>query len=230
MCAATGCRSQPMDRGIEQEVRAGWLQVRAADAQWSLRATDAGAVLRRGRGGISERAGPVRITDRGRARCRTPRRRSPAISTPGAPTQCWAADAAAGGTPLAVAVPRQLRGFIALLRGRGTCRTPDSAFAEARTQFERAAALAPQSSAARNLVTITQVAQAYRSASRRISRRSDSSRRCEGCSGTDPEQRACSWQPWRALRSGARASAQCAVVVGAVRGGSRSARRSSERV
>ncbi len=39
--------------------------------------------------------------------------------------------------------------------------TSPEALAEARVQFQRAAALAPQSSAARHLVTLTSIAQAY---------------------------------------------------------------------
>jgi hypothetical protein len=67
-------------------------------------------------------------------------------------------DAAAGGTPLAVAVPRQLRAFISLIRRRPT---DDAPLAEARAQFERAASLVPQSSHARNLVILTRIAQTY---------------------------------------------------------------------
>ena len=67
-------------------------------------------------------------------------------------------DAAAGGTPLAVAVPRQLSAFMTLMRGGAS----PEALAEARVQFQRAAALAPQSSAARNLVALTSIALAYR--------------------------------------------------------------------
>jgi hypothetical protein len=66
-------------------------------------------------------------------------------------------DAVVGGTPLAVAVPRQLRGFLGLLRRR----TPDVPLADAQSQFERAAELVPHSSHARNLVAMTRVAQTY---------------------------------------------------------------------
>jgi hypothetical protein len=67
-------------------------------------------------------------------------------------------DAAAGGTPLAVAVPRQVRAFISFARNAAP---PDVRLADAREQFDRAATLVPQSSHARNLVTITRVAQTY---------------------------------------------------------------------
>jgi hypothetical protein len=67
-------------------------------------------------------------------------------------------DAAAGGTPLAVAVPRQLRAFISLLRRRGTDAAP---LADARQQFERAATLVPDSADARNLVLMARVAESY---------------------------------------------------------------------
>ena len=156
---------EPMDRGSNKKFDRGWLQVRAADTQWSLRAKMPELYFVEGVAGYLM------------ARVRSNSQTIVDASLQGADTaiarytDAWGAnavlgaDAAAGGTPLAVAVPRQVRGFVALLRGRGTDagRGTDTTFAEARTQFERAAALAPHSSDARNLVTITQVAQAYRS-------------------------------------------------------------------
>ena len=172
---------EPMDRGSNKKFERGWLQVRAADTQWSLRAKMpelyfvegvAGYLMARVRSNSQTIAdASLRGADAAIARY----------------TDAWGenavlgADAVAGGTPLAVAVPRQVRGFVALLRGRAS----DTAFTEARAHFERAAALAPHSSDARNLVTITQVAQAYRSpAADRPPRRFIDEVR--GLLGTDP--------------------------------------------
>jgi hypothetical protein len=149
---------EPMDRRSDQKFERGWLQVRATDAQWSLRAKMPELYFVEG------------VTGYLMARVRSD---SQAIFDPalqGAETaiarytDAWGVNAVLGndattnGTPLAVAVPRQVRGFVSLLRSRGS----DAGIAEARTHFERAAALASHSSDARNLVTITQVAQTYR--------------------------------------------------------------------
>ncbi len=66
--------------------------------------------------------------------------------------------AATSGTPLAVAMPRQLRGFVSILRTRGS----DDGLIEARTQFERAATLVPHSGNARSLLAIARMAVAFR--------------------------------------------------------------------
>jgi hypothetical protein len=149
---------EPIDRGSDQTFERGWLHVRATDAPWSLRAKMPELYFVEG------------VTGYLMARVRS---NSPTIfdaSLQGAEnalaryTNAWGVSAVLGsdpttnGTPLAVAVPRQLRGFIALLRGRGA----DAGLVDARAQFERAAALAAHSSDARNLSTITQVAQTFR--------------------------------------------------------------------
>src|SRR5262245_13382503 len=148
---------EPMDRGSDKKFERGWLQARAADAQWSLRAKMPELYFVEGVAGYLM------------ARVRSD---SPAIvdaALQGADaamtryTDAWGVNAVLGndattnGTPLAVAVPRQLRGFIALLRARGS----ESGLVDARAQFERAAALAAYSSDARNLLTITEVAQTF---------------------------------------------------------------------
>jgi hypothetical protein len=151
---------QPMDRNTasDRKLAPGWLQVRATDAQWSLR-----------------RQMPELYFIEGVAGYLTARVRSNSAAVVDAALQSaesaltryldgWGAnavlgnDASGNGTPLALGVPRQLRGFVALLRGRGS----DAALTEARTQFERAATLTPHSSHARNLVTMARVAQSYR--------------------------------------------------------------------
>jgi hypothetical protein len=149
---------EPMDRGTNRKFERGWLQVRATDAQWTLRAKMPELYFVEGVAGYlmaRVRASSQTIVD---------------AALQGADAAiaryngAWGVNAVLGtdpttnGTPLAVAVPRQLRGFIALLRSRGA----DAGLAEARTHFERAAALAAHSSDARNLVTITQVAQTFR--------------------------------------------------------------------
>jgi hypothetical protein len=149
---------EPMDRGTNRKFERGWLQVRPTDAQWSLRAKMPELYFVEGVAGYLM------------ARVRSDSQTIVGAALQGAESaitryiESWGANAVLGndattnGTPLAVAVPRQLRGFVALLRGRGT----DGGMAEARTHFERAAALASHSSDARNLVTITQVAQTFR--------------------------------------------------------------------
>ena len=94
--------------------------MRAADTQWSLRAKMPELYFVEGVAGYLM------------ARVRSNSQTIVDASLQGADTaiarytDAWGAnavlgaDAAAGGTPLAVAVPRQLRGFVALLRGRGT--------------------------------------------------------------------------------------------------------------
>jgi hypothetical protein len=149
---------EPMDRGNNRTFERGWLQVRPTDAQWSLRAKMPELYFVEGVAGYlmaRVRANSQTIVD---------------ASLQGAESaitryiEGWGANAVLGndattnGTPLAVAVPRQLRGFVALLRARGT----DAGLAEARTHFERAAALASHSSDARNLVAITHIAQTFR--------------------------------------------------------------------
>lgn len=149
---------EPMDRGSNKKFERGWLQVRTTDVQWSLRAKMPELYFVEGAAGYLM------------ARVRSDSQPIVDAALRGADiaiaryTDAWGAnavlgpDATVGGTPLAVAVPRQLQGFVALLRGRAS----DAAFTEARAHFERAASLAPHSSDARNLVTITRVAQAYR--------------------------------------------------------------------
>lgn len=148
---------EPMDRGSDQKFERGWLQVRP-DAQWSLRAKMPELYFVEGVAGYLM----------ARVRSNSPAIVDAALLGADAAiaryTDAWGVNAVLGndattnGTPLAVAVPRQLRGFIALLRSRGS----DSGLVEARAQFERAAALAAHSSDARNLLTITQVAQTFR--------------------------------------------------------------------
>lgn len=151
---------QPMSQspGIGQPLTRGWLLARAPDAQWSLKrqmpelfAVEgiAGYLSGRIRGGNAASIDAIfQSADAAMTRY----------------LDAWGvnavlgSDAAAGGTPLAVAVPRQLRGFTALLRGRSS----DASLADAGTQFERAASLVPHSSQARNLVTMVGMAQAYR--------------------------------------------------------------------
>lgn len=151
---------QPMSQnpGRGSPLTRGWLLTRAPDAQWSLRrqmpelyAVEgiAGYLSARIRGGSAASAdATLQTADAAFTRY---------LDAWGA-NALLGSDAAAGGTPLAVAVPRQLRGFATLLRGRGS----DASVSDARAQFERAAMLAPQSSDARNLVTMVSVAQAYR--------------------------------------------------------------------
>jgi hypothetical protein len=148
----------PVNRtfGSSQKLPPGWLQARATDAQWSLR-----------------RQMPELYFVEGLTGYLTARVRSTAPAVVSSALQnaetgitryldAWGAnavlgsDAVAGGTPLAVAVPRQLRGFVSLMRGSET------ALADARAQFDRAATLAPHSANARNLATIAAVAQTYR--------------------------------------------------------------------
>ncbi len=135
----------------------GWIQARAQDEQWSLRrqmpelyfveavAGYLSARVPQNRGAVSQRA----LQNAESALTRY--------------LEAWGAnavlgsDAAAGGTPLAVAVPRQLAGFMTLLRG-----TSPEAIGQARTQFDQAATLVPQSSAARHLAALASIAQAYR--------------------------------------------------------------------
>lgn len=149
---------EPMDRGTNRKFARGWMQVRAADAQWSLRAKMPELYFVEGVAGYlmaRVRADSPTIVDAAL------RGADAAIARY---TDSWGANAVLGndattnGTPLAVAVPRQVRGFVSLLRSRNS----DSGLAEARTHFERAAALASHSSDARNLVTITQVALTFR--------------------------------------------------------------------
>lgn len=136
----------------------GWIQARAPDAQWSLRRHMPELYFVEGVAGYLSARVPQ---NRGPAAQRALQNGQEALTRY---LDAWGVnavlggDAAAGGTPLAVAVPRQLSGFMTLMRGAAS---PES-LAEARSQFQRAAALAPHSSDARNLVTITQVAQAYR--------------------------------------------------------------------
>ncbi len=149
---------EPMDRGSNRKFERGWLQVRPTDAQWSLRAKMPELYFVEGVAGYLM------------ARVRSNSQTIVDASLQGAESAIaryidgWGANAVLGndattnGTPLAVAVPRQLRGFVALMRGRGA----DAGLAEARTHFERAAALASHSSDARNLVAITQIAQTFR--------------------------------------------------------------------
>ncbi len=149
---------EPMDRGSNRKFERGWLQVRPTDAQWSLRAKMPELYFVEGIAGClmaRVRANSPTIVDAALQGAESAITRY---------IEAWGANAVLGtdattnGTPLAVAVPRQLRGFVALLRGRGA----DGGLADARTHFERAAALASHSSDARNLVAITQVAQTFR--------------------------------------------------------------------
>jgi hypothetical protein len=151
---------QPMSEhpGIGRPLTRGWLLARAPDAQWSLRRQMPELYA------VEGIAGYLMGRIRGDNAATFDATLQSADSAMTRYLDAWGAnallgsDAAAGGTPLAVAVPRQLRGFTTLLRGRAS----DASLAEARTQFERAATLVPQSSQARNLVTIVSVAQAYR--------------------------------------------------------------------
>ena len=150
---------QPMERrpGSNRQLTRGWLLARATEAQWSLRRQMPELFFVEGVAGyLAARTQP------NAAQVATW-----LISSETAINryiEAWGAnavlggDAAAGGTPLAVAVPRQLRGFITLLRARGSV----ASFAEALPHFERAATLVPYSSNARNLVTMTRMARAYR--------------------------------------------------------------------
>jgi hypothetical protein len=149
---------EPMDRGTNRKFERGWLQVRPTDAQWSLRAKMPELYFVEGIAGYlmaRVRANSPTIVDAALQGAESAITRY---------IEAWGANAVLGtdattnGTPLAVAVPRQLRGFVTLLRGRGA----DAGLAEARIHFERAAALASHSSDARNLVAITQVAQTFR--------------------------------------------------------------------
>jgi len=135
----------------------GWMQARAPDAQWSLRRHMPELYFVEAVAGYLSARVPQ---NRGPAAQRALQNAETALTRY---LDAWGvnavlgSDAAAGGTPLAVAVPRQLSAFMTLMR---TGASPE-ALAEARGQFQRAAALAPQSSAARHLVTLTSIAQAY---------------------------------------------------------------------
>jgi hypothetical protein len=177
---------QPMDRSTpsDRKLAPGWLQVRAADAQWSLRRQMPELYF------IEAVAGYLTARTRTNSATVVDTALQYADTALTRYLDAWGANAvlggdpAANGTPLAVGVPRQLRGFVALLRGRGS----DAALTEARTQFERAAALTPHSSHARNLVTMTRVAQTYRqpSADQPPRRFIDDWR---GLLGSDPDNR-----------------------------------------
>jgi len=149
---------EPMDRGTNRKFERGWLQVRVTDAQWSLRRQMPELYF------VEGAAGYLMARVRSNSQAIVDSSLQWADSAIARYTDAWGvnavlgSDAAAGGTPLAVAVPRQLRGFVALLRGRGS----DAALIEARVQFDRAATLAAHSSNARNLVTMTRLAQSYR--------------------------------------------------------------------
>jgi hypothetical protein len=149
---------EPMDRGSNRKFERGWLQVRSTDAQWSLRAKMPELYF------VEGVAGYLMARVRSNSQAIVDASLQGAESAIGRYIEGWGANAVLGndattnGTPLAVAVPRQLRGFVALLRARGA----DAGLAEARTHFERAAALASHSSDARNLVAITQIAQTFR--------------------------------------------------------------------
>ena len=149
---------EPMDRGSDQKFERGWLQVRATDAQWSLRAKMPELYF------VEGVAGYLMARVRSNSQTIVDNSLEGAEAAMARYTNAWGVNAVLGndattnGTPLAVAVPRQLRGFIALLRSRGA----GSGLVDARAHFERAAALAAHSSDARNLLTITQVAQTFR--------------------------------------------------------------------
>jgi hypothetical protein len=153
-------RVQPRHREGEGGPRLppGWMQARSADAQWSLRRQMPELYF------VEGVTGYLMARVRSSAPAVVESALQNADAALGRYLDAWGAnavlgtDAADGGTPLAVAVPRQLRGFVALLRGRGS----DAAVSEASPQFERAAMLAPHSANARNLVTMMRVAQAYR--------------------------------------------------------------------
>jgi hypothetical protein len=150
---------QPMESrpGGNRALNRGWMLARATEAQWSLRRRMpelffvegvAGYLAARVQPDAPQAATWLANADAGINRY----------------LEAWGAnavlgpDAAAGGTPLAVAVPRQLRAFVSILRTRGS----DAALADALAQFERAASLVPYSSDARNLVTMTRMARVYR--------------------------------------------------------------------
>jgi hypothetical protein len=149
---------EPVDRGSDQKFERGWLQTRSADAPWSLRAKMPELYF------VEGVAGYLMARVRSDSQAIVDAALLGADAAIARYTDAWGVNAVLGndattnGTPLAVAVPRQLRGFIALLRSRGS----DLGLVEARAQFERAAALAAHSSDARNLSTITQVAQTFR--------------------------------------------------------------------
>ena len=157
----------------------GWMQARAPDAHWSLRRHMPELYSSRLVAGYLSGAMPqIRWTGAATdAYSRTPKRRSTAICILG--RQCR--DSAA--TP-----PRAARRWPSPCHANLRLHGADSrhtrigrGLAEARTQFERAATLVPQSSAARHLAAIARMAR--HSGNRRpISRRSDSSRICERCS------------------------------------------------
>jgi hypothetical protein len=136
----------------------GWMQARAPDAQWSLRRHMPELYFVEAVAGYLSARVPL---NRGPAAQRALQNAETALTRY---LDAWGvnavlgSDAAAGGTPLAVAVPRQLSAFMTLMRGGAS----PEALAEARVQFQRAAALAPQSSAARHLVALASIAQAYR--------------------------------------------------------------------
>jgi hypothetical protein len=149
---------QPMSEsnpGNRRALARGWLLARAADAQWSLRRQMPELFAVEGIAGyLSAR---VRNDGAAAANLQTADTALTQYLDSWGANAVFGSDAAAGGTPLAIAVPRQLRGVVGLLRGRAS----DASLAEARTQFERAATLAPSSNA-RNLLTMVKVAQAYR--------------------------------------------------------------------
>jgi hypothetical protein len=135
----------------------GWIQARAPDAQWSLRRHMPELYFVEAVAGYLSSRVPQ---NKGQNVQRTLQSAESALTRY---LDAWGvnavlgSDAAAGGTPLAVAVPRQLAGFMTLMRDP----SPEGLTA-ARAQFERAATLVPQSSTARHLVAMTSIAQAYR--------------------------------------------------------------------
>lgn len=152
-------RLQPMDNrsGAPRRLTPGWLLARAAEAQWSLRRQMPELLFVEGVAGyLAERVQPAAPGAAGWL--------GSADAALNRYLEAWGANAvlgtnpATGGTPMAVAVPRQLRGFVAIRRGEGS----GQSLAEAQAQFERAATLVPYSGHARNLVTMVRLARAYR--------------------------------------------------------------------
>ena len=141
---------QPMAN--QKPLPRGWVRARSENPQWSLRRRMPELALLEGIGGyLAARVSPVGAQ----------------AALDGADAalsqylEQWKAgallandDAAGSGVAMAVAVPEQLRGFVALLRPEVSV----AALTAAGGHFARAAALVPFSGDARNLATITRVA------------------------------------------------------------------------
>jgi hypothetical protein len=140
----------------ERRLPRGWVRARSDDPQWPLRRRMPEMGLVEGIGGylaarVATKASPATFDAADAALAQYLERwKDGALLS--------ADDAAGSGMALAVAIPAQLRGFIALMRG--TLST--SALAAAGAHFERAAGVAPFSSDARNLAVVARLALAFR--------------------------------------------------------------------